>query len=519
MGNRGACRCWHFIFAAAVCVVSSETVLAAAPAPSWTGFYAGLSFGQRWDRAGWTTNGFVIPGVPGVSPPYAFDTDASFGAAPTRFGGYFGYNFQIDRSWLLGLEADIGDAGNSSKSFVGIPGTGIGFALPLGANSSETTVDMTWDGSIRGRAGFFVAPNILLFGTGGVAFQHVKETILCSGALPAPSGCNNPLNFPNPTPDSISTIEKTLVGWTLGGGVEAALWNNWLLRAEYRYSDFGTLNETFALGQIPPVDSPGNAVVSTRITTQMMSVGLAYKFGATPAAEQSWSMPVTAPGATPNWTGFHAGLALGSRRMSADWTTTSLAGGLAPDADNEASFDSSAFRIGGYAGFDYQISRFVVGVEGGGGTAKNSESQPNVPGLGGMLFAGPDATTVEANWDANVVGRLGYLVAPDVLIYGVGGIAYQNVSVHAVCTAASFECLFDHDETVSETLHGPVFGGGLEAMVARSWLVRLDYRYADFGSVDHIFFSGEPFQSPTATTAIRMQSVTLGIAYHFATGG
>ena len=29
------------------------------------------------------------------------------------------------------------------------------------------------------------------------------------------------------------------VGWTAGGGVEYAIDNNWSVRAEYRYTDFG----------------------------------------------------------------------------------------------------------------------------------------------------------------------------------------------------------------------------------------------------------------------------------------
>ena len=131
--------------------------------------------GQHWDRADWTTNGFNIAGIP--SPPFSADTGASFGAEPARFGGYFGYNYQIDSNWLVGLEADIGAAAGSSRSLVGIPDTGIGFATPAGANLSQTTVEMPWDGSLGVRAGYLIAPNVLLYGTGGVAFQEIKETI------------------------------------------------------------------------------------------------------------------------------------------------------------------------------------------------------------------------------------------------------------------------------------------------------------------------------------------------------
>ena len=36
--------------------------------------------------------------------------------------------------------------------------------------------------------------------------------------------------------------QTTRAGWTIGGGLEFAVTNNWSVRAEYRYSDFGTFN-------------------------------------------------------------------------------------------------------------------------------------------------------------------------------------------------------------------------------------------------------------------------------------
>ena len=47
------------------------------------------------------------------------------------------------------------------------------------------------------------------------------------------------------TPATI-TNGDTLVGWTIGGGIEAALTRNWLLRGEYRYADYGTQSYTVA---------------------------------------------------------------------------------------------------------------------------------------------------------------------------------------------------------------------------------------------------------------------------------
>jgi outer membrane immunogenic protein len=500
---------------ALISINSSECLAAAAPSRPWMGFYAGLSVGQRWDRADWTTNGFTQPGFPFGTLGF-FDNDASFGAARGRLGGYIGYNYQIDEKWLVGLEADFGDAFNNGRSIVGIPGSGIGNALFAGGNLSQTTVEMSWDGSVRGRGGYLVTPNIHLFGTAGVAFQHIKETIFCSGANSVPQGCAGGVVFP--APDVTDSVEKTLVGWTVGGGIEAAVWQNWLLRAEYRYADFDSFDHLFNFGTANNTNSPG---VSTRFATHTMSVGLAYKFGAPMASEAYVSMPVKARPIAPSWTGFYVGLALGGRRTNADWTTTSVVGGP-PFANNEALLDSTAFRYGGYAGFNYQIGRIVAGIEAGlGDTSKSSRSTSGgVPGLGNFFFApAPDGVTVASKWDANIVGRVGYLVAPDVLLYGVGGVAFQRVDLHAVCTAASFLCLSDLDESVSATRTGSVVGVGIEAMFAPGWLVRLDYRYADFGTIEHAFFVSDPISSMTTSTAIRTQTATFGIAYKFGPHG
>ena len=36
------------------------------------------------------------------------------------------------------------------------------------------------------------------------------------------------------------SLSNTRVGWTVGGGIQYAVTNNWSVRAEYRYSNWGT---------------------------------------------------------------------------------------------------------------------------------------------------------------------------------------------------------------------------------------------------------------------------------------
>lgn len=36
------------------------------------------------------------------------------------------------------------------------------------------------------------------------------------------------------------------MGWTVGGGIEWAVWNNWSVKADYNYYDFGTSSVALA---------------------------------------------------------------------------------------------------------------------------------------------------------------------------------------------------------------------------------------------------------------------------------
>jgi outer membrane immunogenic protein len=72
---------------------------------------------------------------------------------------------------------------------------------------------------------------------------------------------------------SLST-NRTRVGWTVGAGVEAALWSNWTAKLEYLYIDFGTINNTLiGIAPITPI------VTSSHVNDQILRVGLNYRFG------------------------------------------------------------------------------------------------------------------------------------------------------------------------------------------------------------------------------------------------
>ncbi|MCZ2328098.1 outer membrane protein [Bartonella sp. F02] len=117
--------------------------------------------------------------------------------------------------------------------------------------SVKHTLKQKWSGATRVRFGF-TADRIMPYIAGGVAYTQLQDTISVD-----PLGTKESVD--------ISDETKTLVGYTLGGGLDFAVNDNVILRAEYRYSDFG--KKKFM-----------NDKVQLSYTTNDFRVGVAYKF-------------------------------------------------------------------------------------------------------------------------------------------------------------------------------------------------------------------------------------------------
>lgn len=236
--------------------VKAPPAVVAPPAPSWTGPYVGLGLGGRWGKTTWTTIQGDFSGggpvAPDASSPHDFD-NTSF-----HVSGYFGYNFQFG-NWVTGLEGDIG-WGNSEDTLVGFPGFNINFPP---TSTDISSVKLKWDGSIRGRLGYLVTPTVLIYATGGWAFQNISSAASCS----LNTGWCNGVNVQS------TSFDDTLNGWTVGGGVEMLFARNWLVRAEYRYSDFGTQTNTYLTAV------PDQILADLKTKTNIARIGVAYKFG------------------------------------------------------------------------------------------------------------------------------------------------------------------------------------------------------------------------------------------------
>jgi outer membrane immunogenic protein len=239
--------------------MAADMTLYRAPPPApyftWTGFYFGGDVGGAFssDSAAWS--------VRGASVSATGDTGGSAFA-----GGLFaGYNFQIAPTWVVGIEGDwtgmrAGGAFNQPWNAGGVvPGT-------LTSMSSE----VEWAASIRGRLGYLIWPNLLVYGTGGGAWGKIQYG---DGAFAPLVG-----GPPAAAYSAGAAFITTSGGWVAGGGLEWAPFAGFglLLRLEYLYYDFSSAQNVVAGGTGP--GAPASVFTWTPTTVNVARFGMSYKF-------------------------------------------------------------------------------------------------------------------------------------------------------------------------------------------------------------------------------------------------
>jgi outer membrane immunogenic protein len=226
------------------------------PVYNWTGFYVGANagYGQGVSR--------LSQGTPTDPLSSTFDSVI----APKGFAGgvQIGYNFQGGRNWLVGFEADIQGTNQSDTACAPIicfSQTAPGAAPLTEAMTAKEQID--WFGTVRGRVGV-VNNNILFYGTGGVAFGSVKQTIADNFIVGGGAG-------------SLASVASTFnqVGWTAGGGIEAAVWGNWTAKAEYLYLDLGSIKSVFTTAVL----FGGTLTNTSTVRDHIFRAGVNYRFG------------------------------------------------------------------------------------------------------------------------------------------------------------------------------------------------------------------------------------------------
>lgn len=235
---------------------SKEMSAAVVPAPeyNWTGFYIGGNAGANWNEFDFGGFDSVIDQPNMVTGPFTFTTPGDNGRDEMEFvgGGQIGYNFQFGR-WVFGLEGDFQGLGDVDRPYTDTEtshqSSGGGF-LTFFSDSTVNfrgTATTDWMASVRPRIGYSFG-RILLYATGGVAFNNTTVTSRATAStreFVTVAGFGT--FFLGSNFDTVNgSDEKTMVGWTVGGGLEYQI-TNWLTAGvEYRHTEFGDESYSFA---------------------------------------------------------------------------------------------------------------------------------------------------------------------------------------------------------------------------------------------------------------------------------
>jgi outer membrane immunogenic protein len=221
------------------------------PAYSWTGFYAGANVG------GIVGNDRISQVDVNSGPTGTATTEPTNIVPKGVLGGVqVGYNWQAGPRWLAGFEADFQGTNQDQRS-----------CAPLSCYISTAQGDvltrvqqkLDYFGTIRGRVGA-INDNVLYYVTGGAAFGHFNQTVTIDQT-----------GFPH---FRVGTTAD-LIGYAVGGGIEAALGGGWTTKLEYLFMDFGTLATVLTA----VTDNTTTTLTTTStIRDHVMRVGTNYRF-------------------------------------------------------------------------------------------------------------------------------------------------------------------------------------------------------------------------------------------------
>src|ERR1700687_1766100 len=208
--------------------------------------------------------------------------------------------------------------------------------------------------------------------------------------------------------------------------------------------------------------------------------------------------PMLEPVSVYNWTGFYIGGQVGL-------VTGAVSNGGVIDAEDcfciNPKGDLTQTLGGIHAGYNYQVNRFVVGVEGD----VNAR-------FGEGVFAATKLRTL-SDWDASIRGRVGVLMTPQALLYATGGVAFGSFKTDNAIASTEL-----NSDLMGGTRIGWTLGGGIEYALDNAWTARIEYRHTDWGSKGVIWnyqdINGAD-ASANVDSRLTDDRVAAGLSYHF----
>ena len=246
------------------------------------------------------------------------------------------------------------------------------------------------------------------------------------------------------------------------------------------------------------------AVFTTVLASSAMAADMPVKTSLPPPVIPAFS-----------WTGVYFGLNAGW--LGADNTMVNKAtpGGEEPSLAALATGDfslgnKSGFIGGAEIGYNYQFSNWVAGIE------------ADIQGISGQAVngsitstSGPLSSTLtgsmDTRWLGTLRGRLGFLPAPTLLVYGTGGLAYSEISASTSLTQSDgsiFTGSGTGGDDFVKLVTGWTAGGGVEWMFTQNWSVKVEYLRYDLGTTNFTWLAQD---TTTSTPGSIYQNETTSV--------
>lgn len=232
----------------------------------WSGAYIGANLGGIWSQF----NGYVTTSS---FPAGVFINPASrqlYNANRTSFlgGGQLGYNWQRNNI-VFGTEISA-DGMNLNRSHT-LTFSEVQFPYNVYTAGDVFSSQINWQADWVARIGM-ATPTRLLYAVAGLALTQASVTTNIIALQ------RNGINFPA----SSGSASKVLLGGTVGAGVEYAIYQNFKLGLEYRYTGYGSQNYSNGTQAVyattPTTFVYAPIVANMNLTTNQLVLRLDYQF-------------------------------------------------------------------------------------------------------------------------------------------------------------------------------------------------------------------------------------------------
>jgi outer membrane immunogenic protein len=209
------------------------------PAPfAWTGCYAGANAGGGWGQKDLIDSAGFLGGLGPPGGPRA----ASLNIDGYMLGGQLGCDYQFDSGLVLGVEGYAAGGNIGGNALVPVPG---------------------------GNATFSDTTNLLTSGTARIGYAYGRWLPYVKGGV---AWASNNYTVAEVLGAYNATASEDRFGWTVGAGIEWAVWGDWSVKLEYDYYGFGTQSVTFTDGV-----SNTTGPVSINQSIQVVMLGLNFR--------------------------------------------------------------------------------------------------------------------------------------------------------------------------------------------------------------------------------------------------